>query len=974
MATDDKHSPQDELEAALAALRAGDHHDASSPSANEPPPPTVDQFAIDALMARERAEAMISPSAEQPLRSEDRMDAPVHSLAAAGGTLSQSELDAVLSGPDPDAPLDQTSLDDLIHPDAPVEPAPAPEIDQGEIDHLLDSAAAQEPQAEEPGVAEMPLEPPSVANESSIEDQFAEIFAEAPVQPKRPDPKVGEENLAAAAHAPQSDVGVSQDLLDALLAEAKGAKPEAPQREIQTPAPQPAAPPAPAPDAPPQAKEPEPTPAPAAPRAPRGTMLRLGASIAAALVVGFISYAYLTSNPFQAAENLGPMDGARLRPIDHAMRVAQAYIDEGEYAKAIDELEVPLANARPSAERTDAEYVYLEAVYRNLDAVPNPETIEMLHGRIDQLVEGSRSHKRAAEALVWKAHLYERQDLPIAAKAVYRDILNNYGMAPNLDEVLYDAGANALALEDYETAAGYLQRLLVQYPASKFAVPGKLLLGDAYAGAGQADSARVIYIQVAEANATSPLGGEAHARLGRLAYDEGRYDAAIEQLETRRQLATSVEGNEEVYLLLAKAHRAAGNPEEAEVVLRELIDFFPENPFTPEAYVELSQVLEEQGMRQEALRLARRTAMVYPNVPLVQRNKGELLTQAGILPEAAEALIAAESLGDKDPSLLLQAAQNYERAEDLKMAAQVYDDLITRYPLTPQSFDGGVALANVEYRQGRLQKSLERLEKLAIVTEGKSQAIPILTALGDAYDRLGLDTKAAQTYSRVAALSAEPETLARAATALLKAGSADEGLKIADRVDPAAISPARAYELLMRQGEALLRINPERGLALMEQAYASYPEEHSPEWTQRLLNAYLTSDRSAYARRLVMDLEAQTRQNPARLPELIDAAITWADYLYERNDYRAAADAYALIPETADPANDDVEWARYQRANSLLQIGDFEGSIPLFDAIAAGNGEWAQEAALKSQYGRVEQRMRGLEVTPPSDQMAQASS
>jgi hypothetical protein len=159
----------------------------------------------------------------------------------------------------------------------------------------------------------------------------------------------------------------------------------------------------------------------------------------------------------------------------------------------------------------------------------------------------------------------------------------------------------------------------------------------------------------------------------------------------------------------------------------------------------------------------------------------------------------------------------------------------------------------------------------------------------------------------------------------------------------------------------------------MEEAYATYPEEHTPAWGQRLLDAYLTSDRSAYARRLVMDMEADARQNQAALPNLVRGAVAYGDYLYGRQDYRAAADAYALIPETADVESQDVEWSRFQRANALLQLGDFEGSIPLFDAVASAKGHWAKDAALKGKYGRLEQRMRGMTVTPAPGQMAQAA-
>jgi tetratricopeptide (TPR) repeat protein len=919
----------------LAALQRGES--SARPAADSP-----ESIEVDTLWSQERAAALIGAESEKPLRPEDELDAPLQPETQGRLVLTQDELDAVLAGGNAEDSLNETGLDDVISV-RPLGPDP---------DRLLVSPLTEVPADAQAAEVAGDLTP-EMTGADLLQADLTSLFADSTRKVS-----AAESDTGSGTHAgdgPDAEaVGVSQDLLDALLAEAEGTKPPAPASPKASPSS--VAAPAPSPRSEPAA---------AMATASKRYRARFFAAAAAAVIVGGGTYLYLSSHPLRTPQDLRGLETTSIRPLAHAVRVANAYIEEGDYARALAELEAPLTHARPSQERTAAEYVYTEAAFRALPADAPDQTLDQLHDRIDMLVQGARSHPRAAEALVWKAELYQRQRLPSAATAVYREIIRNYGLAPNLDDVLYDAAANALSMEDYETGAGYLQRLLTDHPGSRLAGPAKLLLGDAYNGAGQRDSARVIYIQIAEANATVPLGAEAYARLGTLAHDEGRYQDAITLLETRRQMATTLQGNEQVYLTLAKAYRGAQNPAEAEVVLRELIDFFPENPYTPEAYVELSQVLEERGFRQEALRLARRAATTYPRIPLVLRNHGEITGHAGFHAEAAEAFIAAEAAGAKDPGVLLRAAGHFHKTQNLPRAVAAYEQVLVHYATRPEALEAGIALAKLDYEQNRLSKAIERLENLATVTQGRPHRVPVLTTLAGLYAGLGMDQRAGQIYGQIAAVTSDPELLAQAATALLRAGHLDEGLRVAARVERSKVSPEKAYALLMQQGLTLLRADPERGLGLMEEAYASYPESHDAGWGQRLLEAYLTSDRSAYARRLVMDLHAKAQHDPSHLPDLVRAAVTWGDFLYDRQDYRAAADAYALIPADRAATFPEGDWALFQRANALLQISDFEGSIRLFDAIAAGKGPWAREAATKAKYARVEQRLRGMPVTPP---------
>jgi hypothetical protein len=99
---------------------------------------------------------------------------------------------------------------------------------------------------------------------------------------------------------------------------------------------------------------------------------------------------------------------------------------------------------------------------------------------------------------------------------------------------------------------------------------------------------------------------------------------------------------------------------------------------------------------------------------------------------------------------------------------------------------------------------------------------------------------------------------------------------------------------------------------------------------------------------------------------MIDAAILWGDYLFGKNDYRGAADAYGMATDATDAAKThiagtrkDPSWAKYQRANALLALNDYDASLALFQQIAGSGSPWAKEAGMKAEYARLQQRMRG---------------
>ena len=124
----------------------------------------------------------------------------------------------------------------------------------------------------------------------------------------------------------------------------------------------------------------------------------------------------------------------------------------------------------------------------------------------------------------------------------------------------------------------------------------------------------------------------------------------------------------------------AGNLREAEQVLRELIDFFPESETTPLAFVELCRVLDDRGMRPEAIRLATQTVQRYPDNAAVLQNEGRLLGLAGRRTDRRQS--AGWPLTKpvhKIPTCCLPPARHFRKAEAFAEALEAYEKLTTQF-------------------------------------------------------------------------------------------------------------------------------------------------------------------------------------------------------------------------------------------------------------------------------------------------------
>jgi tetratricopeptide (TPR) repeat protein len=734
-----------------------------------------------------------------------------------------------------------------------------------------------------------------------------------------------------------------------------------------------------APAAPPPAVEPEPAavaepaPVPARgrpawlPPSPvdliRAEPLRAAAAIAAAILAGVASFLYLATNyyrtPDPALINRSPV------PLDRAIRLSGAMMDERDYAGAVAVLDRAIA----AASATDPRYA--DAAFQRLDArmalLPEhvaPGDANAMHSAIDDAILYGRQHRRTSEALMWKAQVYEREGNVAAARAEYRGILEDYGNAPNRDEVLLKLGQLELRTDRPMQAIQYARQLIAEYPRSSLLSQTRLLLGDASAAAGDLDGARIAYIRLAEGEMDSSTGALAFERLGKLALDEGEPSAAIRELQSRLRSATTVEGNERVYLVLARAHRASGEPNEARSILNELLDFFPESDVTPLALVELAQVLVELGSNQEAVRLSERAVERFPNHPEVLRNAAALYAAAGKHAEAGKLYFRAHDAGAATADVLLAAGRELELADSPAEARAAFERVVIAYPASPEAVEAHIGWARASLDLGDINGAYTRLNQIVAITEGRPRQLPVLRALAGLYGDLGLRQELVATYGKVAAVTDEPAPLAEAAQQLIESNAVDQGIAIARRVEIGRLEPAQAYPFLNAWGRAMLRGDAEVAIELLQRAHDDYPAHRTAAGVETLMQAVLARGRTAQARTILAEMQsrADTSGDSTDRARLASAAAHYGDYLLSRNDYAAAAEAYAVAAaqpnraETAPAPTDTEYWNAYQRANALFALGRVEESLALYDFVGKSAASVARDARARGDVARVEKR------------------
>ena len=891
---------------------------------------SLDQATIDALL--------------QAAMASDAESAPVaQGLNAEQALIGQAELDALLRDPDMDKPLNDAGVDSLVVSGS-GSGGDAASLDQADIDSLISMASGD--------VVVLPAATPPVDLGALSQDMI-----DALVRAAGDGDKVQEEAPAPPPKKRSEDL-LTQEEMDAMLAQAKideqerrAAKQRAMSESLADVKPKPHV-----------AETPRigmgsrfkwlrrPT-------WSRAELAKAGLAAAAAIVAAFGAFTYLYTHQEQALETpvaVTPKEdelAAELRPMENLRAATSAY----EAASS--------APPKPAASVDDAGFKRIEAAYRGLSPKADKAAIEKVREAINDFIDVNHAEPRLPEVIQWRADLWRREKMPHVARDILKTLLADFTTIPNKDAVLLAIAEMDAELGKYDEAQTFARRLMDECPQSPLVPKARIVLGDAYLAGGKPDDARALFTQTAQVEPHSRANTDAVARLARMANDAGKYDDVIRDLEARLASATAVEGNDQLYFQLARAYRGAGRPADARRKLNELLDFFKESDVVPAALIALSQVLDEMGMHPEAVQMAHQATIRNPKDAQVLQNEGTLLAAAGDKLKAAEALLAACAAGGDCPELLLAAARQY-RGVAPEQAQATYERLAKDFAKSPQAFEGNLELAEILFQKGQTRDGIRRLERLAKAAAEQPQRLPVLLSLAKMYRDLGLLDRASEIYEQAVSMTTEPEVLGQAAVTMLEAGALDEGIAAAAHVDPAKLKDDTAYALLAKQGEALLQTDLKKAIELMERAYKTYPKLRTEELDLQLMKAYVAADDAGRAQALLKDLNEQAQLGLTESPRLNRLMILWADHLYDKKEFKAAENEYVAAAKVGGGLSADDAWAKYQRANALSQLKNYEESVLLFDEVTALNSPCSKQAAINANHIRIEQALQGLPVTP----------
>ncbi len=218
------------------------------------------------------------------------------------------------------------------------------------------------------------------------------------------------------------------------------------------------------------------------------------------------------------------------------------------------------------------------------------------------------------------------------------------------------------------------------------------------------------------------------------ALGRGRYREAIEHYtEVTIQAPGSPEAAQALYDLALIYYLQRRDVETARSILRKLLSFYPDGEVTRDARRVLARMYEEDlGQPEKAI-------------------------------QEYQLLLAAETDTVEAQNLLLKIANCRYSADELELAAQVYRRVVRDFPYREGSGTAHLRLAHIDRLDGRVDKTLETLEKLLARTDDpdtrrkaylmQAEALGDLRRYEEAETTLGLAEEEFPGDSEIAAMA-----------------------------------------------------------------------------------------------------------------------------------------------------------------------------------------------------------------------------
>lgn len=535
------------------------------------------------------------------------------------------------------------------------------------------------------------------------------------------------------------------------------------------------------------------------------------------------------------------------------------------------------------------------------------------------------------------------------AQKIYQSILQQYPSYSRLDEVIYRLGRGLIAAGKGAQAVSLLQRLVQNYPNSKYLPEAYLALGEFYFEKNVFGLAKTNYTSVLKFPKYS-FHDYALYKLGWVHYNQQEYRksintfkkvveqkddklgfqsqaindllvafAAVEDgwLEARKYFMEK-RGKDFTYKKMGQMAaylEGQGNDPDAVKIYQWFIKERPDNKKIPEwmesiIVAQKREANNDKGFAALEESMNRFVAYLDPEGTWAQKNKGEkgAMSNASLLTEASLAFLA---------STYHIKAQKSESKPQYEKAAKYYTQFIKRFPNKPASFDMNFFLAEIYLH------SLQKLEMAAkqyqkVVDLYKAKKIP-----------KGVSKKQAEAIVRDSAYFT-----IQTYNELVKKHHPDSILvKMAE-----AASKSKNGIYQAKEGKNINELNKRQPLAKYEKGFV----EASDQWSEMYPKAEETPTIDYVSAEIYKARGIYDRAVPRYENIILNAP--------PKHRYRAFAGASLLEANYSLKKWDQVEkWARYLLKNKIFYV---QTATKLKETIAAAINE--QAINLKNQNKQTE--------------------
>jgi len=448
--------------------------------------------------------------------------------------------------------------------------------------------------------------------------------------------------------------------------------------------------------------------------------------------------------------------------------------------------------------------------------------------------------------------------------------------------------------------------------------------------------------QYAEKYPTGPRAAQTMFRLGEAYFETAKYYGQLEQqsrvslyvqkataiLEKLRQLHPYYERIDEALLVLASTYLENGDQGKAGPILAEIADRFPKSPIMDQAAFLLGDYYYERGRFPQAREFYLKAAdrektkayahyklawvAIKESQPALALKNFEMVIQTGtaegksfdysndaaremVWPafevHRAAGVVAYLEKTVKDKALFQKSLESLaiglESKDEFKLASQIYDELIKRFPSDPKNSEWLLSQLKIEEKLGRSDRVGVLLSKLSQSGARSSEELQAMI-----YSN-------AKKFHGMAQQEKEPTR---------KGQLYDQALAYYVAFNSLGLANAKAAETQFYYGEALYaRGRYDEAM----NAYRTASETSNDKQTDALWAWYLTAEKRApafsYKGKDKISLEAKDEQ-------FLEIA--------------------KRVAETESLGMEKRRTASYQSARLVYQANDYERALPIFKALA----------------------------------------